>query len=297
MPRFRGFKFLKGFTLIELLVVIAIIAVLIGLLLPAVQKVRDAANRTTSENNLKQMTLALHDFAGAHNGDVPPVSGYYPLNSWQSDGAGNGSYFFHILPYIEQDNLYKSSGRQSTIWTTTGGWRQTTVTQYQGSALRGKDVKIYMAPGDPSLQPGAGAGSYQTNGLAVGWSNRISANYGDGLSNTVFIAEHYAVSQQRQFGGWTGTPYGAGWNIKWNYSPVPNYWSQSAYYYPSYSPTFQATPALKDAQYQDVQSFSAGGILVGMGDGSVRSVSAGVSGGTWYAAHTPDQGDVLGSDW
>src|SRR5437667_2508123 len=92
----------RGFTLIELLVVIAIIGVLIGLLLPAVQKVREAANRITCQNNLKQMALAIHNYENA-NGQFPPtyldaLAGSPPGHSWAP----------YLFPYLEQGNLVRT---------------------------------------------------------------------------------------------------------------------------------------------------------------------------------------------
>lgn len=104
----------NGFTLIELLVVIAIIGVLIGLLLPAVQKVREAANRIRCLNNLKQMGLALHNYHDAHDtfppgflAQTPSQAGQYMSNQ-QSDYTPGWSFFALMLPYVEQGNLGNS---------------------------------------------------------------------------------------------------------------------------------------------------------------------------------------------
>ncbi|MCE9530842.1 MAG: DUF1559 domain-containing protein [Planctomycetes bacterium] len=92
-----------GFTLIELLVVIAIIATMIGLLLPAIQKVRESAARIKCGINLRQLGLASMHFHESR-GTLPPGLGYYPEN-----GDAYGTYHFHLLPYLEQNNLYQQS--------------------------------------------------------------------------------------------------------------------------------------------------------------------------------------------
>jgi len=101
----------RGFTLIELLVVIAIIAVLVGLLVPAVQKVREAANRMSCSNNLKQLGLAVHNFASANSDSIPMLG----------EAQEGGHWTAFILPYIEQDNMFKALSFGSTDFATAAG--------------------------------------------------------------------------------------------------------------------------------------------------------------------------------
>src|SRR5262245_28111320 len=94
-------KRLRGFTVIELLVILAVLAFLLGLLLTAVQKVREAANRAQCQNNLKQLGLAIHNCQSTYN-RLPPLVGDFPK------AKSTGTLFFYLLPFLEQDNLYKN---------------------------------------------------------------------------------------------------------------------------------------------------------------------------------------------
>jgi prepilin-type N-terminal cleavage/methylation domain-containing protein len=135
----RGRRLRPGFTLIELLVVIAIIAVLIGLLLPAVQKVREAAARAQCDNNLKQIALATHS-ANDQFGRLPPMAGTY-------GGAYFAPLFFHLLPFVEQGNVWKSANLFSPFivptWDTPGA--------APGSFLRQTAINVYKCPSDPTF--------------------------------------------------------------------------------------------------------------------------------------------------
>src|SRR5579871_6644351 len=132
----------SGFTLIELLVVIAIIAILIGLLLPAVQKVREAAARTRSQNNLKQIALATHNYNDAYQGKLPPLT---DVGNGAPTGFGLQSIFFNILPYIEQDNVYRIYQKTTTSY-------ENTSTAVPGAASN--IIKTYLSPADSTATDG-----------------------------------------------------------------------------------------------------------------------------------------------
>ncbi len=295
MPLLRFMRRWRGFTLIELLVVIAIIAILIGLLVPAVQKVREAAARIQCSNNLKQMSLAVVNESDTYQGVMPPGDGLYP-SIQPCDNNSYASVFFHILPFIEQENAYKATLQRGDPHTSNGpapGQPGALLTYTPFWNHLSLNSKIYICPSDPSNTGNGGWNSglnsyaYNAQVFPVYWNgyHRFPASIQDGTSNTVFFTEQRANCD----GFWPdwGPPIA---DASWPQPTGP-------------AALFTVRPIPVDTcPYNGGNNYVAtaphtGGIMVGLGDGSIRFVSQSISGNTWWSALTPAGGEVLGSDW
>jgi prepilin-type N-terminal cleavage/methylation domain-containing protein len=317
MPALQVFRRVRGFTLIELLVVIAIIAILIGLLLPAVQKVREAAARAQCQNNLKQIQLGTLNMADTYQGLLPQDWGFYPNpNGGAYDGVG-GPLFF-ILPFIEQQNLYLATlclpGQPQTQrgnydWTASNGHQPmysaqwSDFTNVSGKPASGyQDPKVFRCPSDYTysltqdtkynFQLGMQT-SYFGNGqvmptpyvpsVAPTTNLRYPGSIPDGTSNTIFYLEVLAYCHG----------YAHQWQVAdilfGGYDFMPDVGIGPSY--------FQIQPTQSACNPNVPSTGHTGGIMVAIGDGSARFVAQGTSPATWWYAMTPAGGDLLGPDW
>ncbi len=243
----------QGFTLIELLVVIAIIAILIGLLVPAVQQVRIAAARTTTINNLRQLAIASHNAHDTYK-KFPPCFGWYPGTGGSLNvQTAQQSIFTHILPFIEGNTIYNQTTFTTTI--------QPTPPAFQP----------YLSPLDPTTGDGtngtAGVTSFLANSSAFPFATGASGNlytrmpaaFLAGTSNCIFFVT--AV-------GAPSTSTGA------------HIWTSSTTNFDGTSTASLPAPLAASTGTGPYQ-LTPGGSQVTMGDASTRSVSPGISTTTW----------------
>lgn len=200
MERYLSRPQRAGFTLIELLVVIAIIAVLIGLLVPAVQKVREAANRMTCSNNLKQMAIAMHSYHDA-NGKFPMNNtGPSASNTTGWSGWHRLSAHYKILPYVEQESLFKQFDLVNASWgALQGGPMQIEVKTFKCPSSNPNQKSPANGWGGPGSNYGwctgssvftaGSANSTNANGIIVFSSENRMADITDGTSNTILAGE------------------------------------------------------------------------------------------------------------
>jgi prepilin-type N-terminal cleavage/methylation domain-containing protein len=325
--RGREFRAQHGFTLVELLVVIAIIGILIALLLPAVQAAREAARRSHCSNNLRQLGVAAHHYHDTYR-HLPPGLGYYPT----TDHGVFGTHHFHLLPFLEQGNLYDRSLGSVPF---PGG--PITVHYPGNNNVYSRPVPALLCPSDPTVESGGvvtvdqitwGALCYGPNALVTAKADftvsppvpnpqgraRIPNDFADGTSHTILYAEKYARCTNTDM----ALPFRDG-GTAWAYCTAPLFpWQPPPMTLPgkAFQPGFAlaalvgrgAPNAIGPGSIFQVQptpdncdptraATAHTGIMVGLVDGSVHLLASGMSGDIWWAAVTPAGGEVQNSDW
>ena len=275
-----------AFTLIELLVVIAIIAVLVGMLLAAVQKARETASRAVCTNNLKQQGLALQLYVNAHADCLPPGNFLNPQTGAQ------GSTYFALLPYLEQNAIFTRCSQNGQ--------------GYLGVGPLG--LKVFQCPSDPTQGNGVAGGhgltSYSMNACLFAPGNIGAVPGGvspyklgtipEGASNTIAFMEQVAnipIPGAPHYNWWAWPMTAPGGSA----SSGPCYWPDAPPLTPPPYPLPQFNPTLKPSDPNFANGDRAAGfhpnlLMVGMADGSVRSISSGVTADIWNDLLQPDDG-------
>lgn len=318
-----------GFTMIELLTVMAIISLLLGLLLPAVQAAREAGRRMQCGNQLRQLGLAAQQHHDTHR-HLPPGVGYYPPGT----NGVFGTWFFHLLPYLDQGNLFNDSLGSVPFPSPVGP----TAVHYPGNnGVYRQPVPVYLCPSDPSVAVGVltidgfsfGASSYAVNAFVSSrdprtsapidipqGKARIPADFPDGTSNTILHAEKYARCSSPTLppllgDGGNAWAYCTAALFPWLPEPMnpPGHAYQTGFAIGALAmrgapnaigpgSKFQARPAPYLGNCDPTRTSTPHeGMLVGLADGSVRTLNPSMSGETWWAAVTPKGSEVLGSDF
>jgi len=279
----------RGFSLIELLVVIAIIAILVGMLLPAIQKVREQAQKSNCQSNLKQVGIGIANYAQDHQDKLPPLVGYDPQNQNQITGAWQGTgytvFFYNLYPYIEQMPKFKQSMGSGAAW---------------GNGGHLVNAKSLLCPADQSAPDGTAPNNGWTACSYAPVANLYSGAPGyyakakytlsgvpDGSSQQVSVVERSAYFITY---GWSNTvtyPQGSGWG--WN--------THGAAYGPwgLYNP--QIGVSMNVMHPYAPNSYHTTSHQTLLLDGSVKPVGNSVSYASWQRACQPDDGVALDADW